>query len=66
MQQRRILRHHAVWDEDAIIGVCNDFIVDKLLRNGWLDYYFLSIDSLQGLKRVLQRDIRHYLIDKKV
>jgi hypothetical protein len=54
-----------VWDEDAVSGLCNDFIINKLLNKGWLDSYFLSLDSMEGLKRVLKRDFRHYLISKK-
>lgn len=55
-----------VWDEDANTGICNDFILNKLLKRGWLDAYFLSLDSIEGLQRVLKRDFRHYLISKKI
>jgi hypothetical protein len=54
-----------VWDEDAISGVCHDFIIDKLLKKGWLDYYLFSLNSADGLKRLLKRDFRHFLISKK-
>jgi len=54
-----------MWDDDAISGICNDFIINKLLNKGWLDSYFLSLDSIQGLKKVLKRDCRHYLISQK-
>lgn len=56
---------NGVWDEDAVSGICNDFIFNKLLKKGWLDSYFLSLDSMEGLKRVLKRDFRHYLISQK-
>ena len=56
---------NGVWDEDAVSGICNDFIINKLLNKGWLDSYFFSLDSIEGLKRVLKRDFRHYLISKK-
>jgi predicted DNA-binding protein YlxM (UPF0122 family) len=56
---------NGVWDEDAVSGICNDFIINKLLNKGWLDSYFLSLDSKEGLKRVLKRDFRHYLISRK-
>jgi hypothetical protein len=55
-----------VWDEDAVSGICHDFVINKLLSKGWLDYYFLSLTSLAGLKNVLKRDFRHYLISKKI
>ncbi len=53
------------WDEDAISGICHDFIIEKLLIKGWLDFYLFSLSEIDGLKRVLKRDFRHYLINKK-
>jgi len=57
---------NGVWDDDAISDICNDFILNKLLKNRWLDSYFLALDSINGLKNSLQRDFKHYLSNKKV
>lgn len=54
-----------VWDEDAVSGICHDFIIEKLLKKGWLDYYLLSLNSADALERVLKRDFRHFLISRK-
>jgi hypothetical protein len=55
-----------VWDEDAISGLCHDFTMEKLLAAGWLEHYLLSLCTTEGLKSVIKRDFRHYLINKKV
>jgi hypothetical protein len=55
-----------IWDDDAVSGICNDFIIEKLLRKGWLEYYFLSLDTTKGLINVLRRDFRHFLISKRI
>ena len=56
---------NGVWDEDAINGYCHDFIMQKLLRDGLLNYYLVSLDSVGGLRKALSRDFRHFLINKK-
>lgn len=54
-----------VWDEDAVSGLANDFIVEKLIRKGWLEHHLYSQESVSGLKHILRRDFRHLLISKK-
>lgn len=61
-----VYSNNQVWDEDAISGICHDFIIEKLLIKGWLDFYLLSLSEIGGLKRVIKRDFRHYLISRKV
>jgi hypothetical protein len=70
---RRIVQHYPsqiyspnqVWDEDAISGLCHDFIMDKLLAAGWLEHHFLTQETRKGLEWVLKRDFRHFLISRK-
>lgn len=56
---------NGVWDEDAIGGLCHDFIVDKLLKAGWLEYYLVALETVEQLQRALQRDYRHFLINRR-
>lgn len=53
------------WDEDAISAVCHDFIMQKMLQSGYLEYHLLTQDTTQGLIHVLHRDFRHFLINLK-
>lgn len=54
-----------IWDEDALSGLCHDFIVEKLLRAGLLDHYLLSLQTVAQFRQVLQRDFRHFLINRR-
>jgi len=45
--------------------MCNDFIVEKLLRSGLLDHYLLSLQTSAQFRQVLQRDFRHFLINRR-
>jgi len=56
---------NGIWDEDALSGMCHDFIVDKLLRYGLLDHYLLSLQTVVQFRQVLQRDFRHFLINRR-
>lgn len=53
------------WDEDAIISVCHDFTMEKLLEAGWLEHHLLAQNTVVGLKRVLRRDLIHFLINRR-
>jgi hypothetical protein len=69
----RVTRHYpavfyspnSTWDEDAIGGLCHDFIIEKLLKAGWLEYYLVSLETAEQLHRTLQRDFRHFLINRR-
>src|SRR5690242_11619319 len=52
---------NGVWDEDAISGLCNDFIIEKLLKAGLLEHYLLSLETVEQFRHVLQRDFKHFL-----
>ncbi len=54
-----------VWDDDAITALCHDFTVEKLLGAGWLEHHLLAEETIAGLKRVLRRDFRHFLISRR-
>lgn len=54
-----------VWDEDAITALCHDFTVEKLLEAGWLEHHLLAQETTTGLKRVLRRDFRHFLVSRR-
>jgi hypothetical protein len=56
---------NSIWDEDAIGGLCHDFIIEKLLKAGWLEYYLVSLETTGQLHHTLQRDFRHFLINRR-
>lgn len=54
-----------VWDRDAIGALCHDFMIKRLLERGWLEHYLISLETAEQLRYVLQRDVRHYLINRR-
>ena len=56
---------NGIWDDDAISSLCHDFVVEKLLKAGWLEHYLLSLETLAQFQKVLERDFRHFLISRK-
>jgi len=56
---------NGIWDEDAIGGLCHDFIIEKLLRTGLLEHYLIALETTEQLHRALQRDFRHFLINRR-
>ncbi|MBZ0188652.1 MAG: hypothetical protein K8F91_20570 [Candidatus Obscuribacterales bacterium] len=71
---RQIARHYpperyspnrGVWDEDAINDVVHKFILVWLLNRGWLEYYLFSLQSVDGLKNSIRRELRRFLINER-
>jgi hypothetical protein len=56
---------NAAWDTDALVAVCHDFTIIKLLQSGQLAYHLLRVDTVDDLRRALRRDLRHFLISRK-
>src|SRR5689334_14642957 len=54
-----------VWDEGAVRGICHDFILTRLIKAGWLSHHLMAQESVEGLKRVIRRDVKHFLINQK-
>ena len=54
-----------VWDEDAVTGVCHDFTLERLLKDGHLAHHFLTHTTVGGLAKALALDVRHFLISRK-
>lgn len=56
---------NGIWDEDAISAFCNDFIIEKLIKAGWLEHYLVSLETVEQLRLALQRDFKHFLINRR-
>lgn len=54
-----------VWDDDAVAAVAHDFTMEKLLRRGWLEHHLLTQETTVGLRWVLARDVRQFLINHR-
>jgi hypothetical protein len=61
----KVYSPNQIWDEDAVTALCHDFTVDKLLEAGWLEHHLLTQETIAGLKKVLRRDFRHFLVSHK-
>jgi len=54
-----------VWDDDARTALCHDFIIERLLQAGWLEYHLHSQEDVKGLRRAIERNFRYFLINRK-
>jgi predicted DNA-binding protein YlxM (UPF0122 family) len=57
--------NRGVWDEDAINDVVHKFTLVWLLKRGWLEYYLFSLQTVDGLKWSIRRELRRFLINER-
>ena len=55
-----------IWDNDAILAVCHDYTIERLLGSRRLEYFLSSQESVTGLRRSLMHDFRQFLANRKV
>ena len=54
-----------VWDEHAFCSLANDFIVEKLLKGGYLAYLLHTNTTIRAFRRGVDYAFKNFLISKK-